>query len=50
MCHTIEVPQVNHEKLNGDRLGLPSRAMHARVEAARAYQRERFARVVQMFQ
>ncbi len=39
----IEVPRVDYEKLSSDRLGEPSTAIRARVEAARQMQRERFA-------
>jgi magnesium chelatase family protein len=39
----IEVPRVEYEKLSDDRLGEPSSAIQARVEAARQRQRERFA-------
>jgi hypothetical protein len=35
----IEVPQVEYEKLSDDRLGEPSAAIQARVEAARERQR-----------
>ena len=38
----IEVPRVEYEKLSDDRLGEPSQAVQARVEAARERQRERF--------
>jgi magnesium chelatase family protein len=38
----IEVPRVEYEKLSDDRLGEPSSALRARVEAARQRQRERF--------
>ncbi len=38
----IEVPRVDYEKLSDDRLGEPSEAIQARVEAAREKQRERF--------
>jgi magnesium chelatase family protein len=37
-----EVPRVDYEKLSSDRLGEPSRAVRARVEAARECQRLRF--------
>lgn len=40
----ITVPRVEFEKLSGDRLGEPSSAIRARVEKARAIQRERFSR------
>ena len=41
--HThIEVPRVDYEKLNDDRLGEPSANVQARVEAARERQRARF--------
>jgi len=43
----VEVPRVAYEKLSSDRLGEPSRAVRARVEAARQRQRERFAGVSQ---
>ena len=39
----IEVPRVEYEKLSDDRLGEPSAAVRARVEAARERQRQRFA-------
>jgi len=39
----VEVPRVNYDKLSDDRLGEPSIAVRARVEAARQLQRERFA-------
>lgn len=39
---TIEVPRVEYEKLADDRLGEPSRAIRARVEAARRRQQARF--------
>ena len=39
----IEVPRVEYEKLSSDRLGEPSAAIQARVEAARQRQRERFS-------
>ncbi|GAB4542178.1 MAG: YifB family Mg chelatase-like AAA ATPase [Anaerolineae bacterium] len=38
----VEVPRVDYEKLSSDRLGEPSRAVRARVEAARERQRARF--------
>ena len=38
----IEVPRVEYEKLSDDRLGEPSAAIQARVEAARERQRARF--------
>ena len=38
----IEVPRIEYEKLSDDRLGEPSAAIQARVEAARQRQRERF--------
>jgi magnesium chelatase family protein len=38
----IEVPWVEYEKLSDERLGEPSAAIQARVEAARAQQRRRF--------
>jgi magnesium chelatase family protein len=38
----VEVPRVDFEKLTDDRLGEPSEAIRARVEAARARQRQRF--------
>ncbi len=38
----IEVPRVEYEKLSDDRLGEPSAAIRARVEAARERQRRRF--------
>ena len=39
----IQVPRVDYEKLSSDRLGEPSAQIQARVEAARALQRTRFA-------
>ena len=39
----VEVPRVEYEKLSDDRLGEPSAAIRARVEAARQRQRQRFA-------
>jgi len=39
----VEVPRVEYEKLADDRLGEPSAAIRARVEAARERQRQRFA-------
>jgi len=39
----VDVPRVEYEKLSDDRLGEPSAAIRARVEAARRRQRERFA-------
>ncbi len=39
----IEVPRIDYEKLADDRLGEPSARVQARVTAARARQRERFA-------
>jgi magnesium chelatase family protein len=38
----VEVPRVEYEKLSGDRLGEPSAAIRARVEAAREGQARRF--------
>jgi magnesium chelatase family protein len=38
----VEVPRVDYEKLSSDRLGEPSRAVRARIEAARERQRARF--------
>jgi predicted ATPase with chaperone activity len=38
----IEVPRVEYEKLSDDRLGEPSAAIQARVEAARERQRQGF--------
>ena len=38
----IEVPRVEYEKLSDDRLGEPSAAVRAQVEAARARQAARF--------
>ena len=38
----VEVPRVEYEKLSDKRLGEPSSAIRARVEAARKRQRERF--------
>jgi len=40
----ITVPRVEFEKLSGNRLGEPSSVIRARVERARAIQRERFMR------
>ena len=39
----IEVPRVEYDKLSDDRQGEPSAAVRARVQAARAVQRRRFA-------
>jgi magnesium chelatase family protein len=39
----ITVPRVDYEKLTGDRLGEASETIRARVEKARAIQRQRFA-------
>ncbi len=39
----IEVPRVEYEKLSDKRLGEPSSAVRARVEAAREIQRKRFS-------
>jgi len=39
----VEVPRVDYEKLSGDRLGEKSETIRARVEKARARQRQRFA-------
>jgi magnesium chelatase family protein len=39
----IEVPRVEYEKLSDNRLGEPSAAIQARVEAARQRQRDRFS-------
>lgn len=39
----VEVPRVDYEKLSDERLGEPSAAVRARVEAARELQRQRFA-------
>jgi magnesium chelatase family protein len=39
----VEVPRIEYEKLADTRLGESSRAVRARVEAARAVQRQRFA-------
>ena len=39
----VEVPRVDYQKLSDDRLGEPSAAIQARVEAARERQRQRFA-------
>ncbi|PJF45147.1 MAG: magnesium chelatase [Phototrophicales bacterium] len=38
----IEVPRVDYDKLTDERMGEPSAVIRARVEAARALQRERF--------
>ena len=38
----VEVPRVDYEKLSSDRLGEPSSAVRARVEAARERQSVRF--------
>jgi magnesium chelatase family protein len=43
----IEVPRVEYEKLSDGRLGEPSAAIQARVEAARQIQRERFSQHTQ---
>jgi magnesium chelatase family protein len=40
----VEVPRVPFEKLSSKRTGEPSEAVRARVEAARAIQRERFSK------
>jgi predicted ATPase with chaperone activity len=37
------VPRVDYEKLSGDRKGEPSGCIHARVQAARKIQRNRFS-------
>jgi magnesium chelatase family protein len=37
-----KVPRVDYEKLSNDRLGEPSKAVRARVEASRERQRARF--------
>ena len=42
----IEVPRVDFEKLSDDRLGEPSAAIQARVEAARQVQRRRFQKEI----
>ncbi len=39
----IEVPRVDYEKLNDDRLGEPPANIQARVETARVRQRQRFS-------
>src|SRR5512140_3739969 len=39
----VEVPRVDYQKLSDDRLGEPSSAIRARVEAARDIQRHRFS-------
>ena len=39
----VEVPEVDYQKLTDTRLGEPSEAIRARVEAARAIQRQRLA-------
>ena len=39
----IEVPRVDYDKLSSDRMGEPSAAIRARVQAARQRQTERFA-------
>ncbi len=39
----VEVPRVDYQKLSDDRLGEPSSAIRARVEAARERQRQRFS-------
>jgi magnesium chelatase family protein len=41
----VEVPRVEYDKLTSDRLGEPSANVRARVEKARAVQRQRFAGV-----
>lgn len=38
----IDVPRVNYDKLSSDRLGEPSAAIRARVQAARQQQQDRF--------
>ena len=40
----IDVPRVDYDKLLADRLGEPSSAIRARVETARAVQRDRLAK------
>jgi len=39
----VEVPQVDYEKLSGDRLGESSESIRARVQAARDLQNKRFS-------
>ena len=39
----VEVPAVDYDKLSDERLGEPSAVVRARVEQARAAQRQRFA-------
>jgi magnesium chelatase family protein len=39
----VEVPRVDYQKLSDDRLGEPSSAIRARVEATRERQRQRFS-------
>jgi len=39
----IEVPRVEYEKLSDCRVGEPSEVIRARIESARARQRERFS-------
>jgi magnesium chelatase family protein len=39
----IEVPRVDYDKLSSDRMGEPSAAIRARVQAVRQRQTERFA-------
>lgn len=41
----VEVPRVDYQKLNSDRMGESSETIRARVEAARKRQRERFSKV-----
>ena len=40
----IEVPRVDYDKLSGDRVGEPSAAIRARVQAARDIQQKRFSK------
>ena len=44
----IEVPRVEYEKLSDERMGEPSSAIQARVEAARERQRQRFLREIEI--
>ena len=40
----IELPRVNYERLNGDRVGESSETIRARVQAAREIQNNRFSK------
>ena len=46
----IEVPRVEYDKLSDARLGEPSEAVQARVEAAREIQRRRFSGTKQAYE